>query len=110
VTVVYELTLALLVLAAALAVARLCAGPTELDQVVALDVLVVLIVAGVGVEVAWRREVWNLALLGSVALLGFLGSVAAARLLELRSWEQPDAADPAQTPGAAPPGAQGGAR
>jgi multicomponent Na+:H+ antiporter subunit F len=82
--VVYGLTLALLCVAGLLTLVRIARGPTDLDRVVAIDVLVVLIVAGATVEIAMRRENWNLALIGSVTLLGFLGSVAAARLIELR--------------------------
>ncbi|MBL7498348.1 sodium:proton antiporter [Frankia sp. CNm7] len=81
---VYAVTLGLLGLAGLLTLARAVRGPSELDRVVALEVLVILIAAGVAVDIAMRDEGWNLALLGSIALLGFLGSVAAARLVELR--------------------------
>ncbi|OHV35259.1 MULTISPECIES: monovalent cation/H+ antiporter complex subunit F [Pseudofrankia] len=82
--VVYAITLGLVTLAGLLTLVRVVRGPTELDRVLALDVLVVLIVTAVTVEVARLQEGFNLALLGSVALLGFLGAAAAARLVELR--------------------------
>lgn len=81
-TTVYTITFVLLSIAGLLALVRLLAGPTDLDRIVALDVLVILIVAGVAVEIGMRREGWNIALVAAVALLGFLGSVTAARLVE----------------------------
>jgi multicomponent Na+:H+ antiporter subunit F len=83
-TAVYAATLGLLSVAGMLALVRIARGPTDLDRIVAIDVLVVLVAAGVTVQIAMRRETWNLALVGSVTLLGFLGSVAAARLIDLR--------------------------
>lgn len=83
-TVVYGITLGLLGVSALLALVRAVRGPTNLDRIVALDVLVVLIVAGVAVDVGMREEGWNISLLAGVALLGFLGSVTAARLVERR--------------------------
>lgn len=83
-TVVYTITLVLLSLAGLLTLGRALAGPTNLDRIVALDVLVILIVAGVSVELGMRNEGWNIALVLVVALLGFLGSLTAARLVERR--------------------------
>jgi len=84
VTVVYTITLVLLSLAGLLTLVRALVGPTNLDRIVALDVLVILIVGGVAVEVGMRNEGWNIALVLVVALLGFLGSLTAARLVERR--------------------------
>jgi multicomponent Na+:H+ antiporter subunit F len=104
VTVVYVVTLALLTLAGLLALVRVARGPTDLDRVVALDVLVVLVVAGVTVDIALRHESWNLALIGSVTLLGFLSAVAAARLVELRGLDRggPDPEEQARDDSAGP--------
>ena len=66
--------------AAALTLYRLVRGPSTLDRVVALDVFVVLTVVGAGVYVAAYRDGSNIPLLAAVALVGFVGSVAAARL------------------------------
>lgn len=103
-TVVYVVTLALLTLAGLLALVRVARGPTDLDRVVALDVLVVLVVAGVTVDIALRHESWNLALIGSVTLLGFLSAVAAARLVELRGPDRggPDPEEQARDDSAGP--------
>ncbi|ABW14568.1 MULTISPECIES: monovalent cation/H+ antiporter complex subunit F [Parafrankia] len=83
-TTVYTITFVLLAVAGLLTLARALAGPTNLDRIVALDVLVILIVAGVTVEIGMRNEGWNIALVAVVALLGFLGSLTAARLVERR--------------------------
>ncbi|WP_018500179.1 monovalent cation/H+ antiporter complex subunit F [Parafrankia discariae] len=83
-TTVYTITFVLLAVAGLLTLARALVGPTNLDRIVALDVLVILIVAGVTVEIGMRREGWNIALVAVVALLGFLGSLTAARLVERR--------------------------
>ncbi|MBE3199463.1 monovalent cation/H+ antiporter complex subunit F [Parafrankia irregularis] len=77
-TAVYTATFVLLSVAGLLTLARLLVGPTDLDRIVALDVLVILIVAGVTVEIGMRREGWNIALVAVVSLLGFLGSATAA--------------------------------
>lgn len=87
-TTVYTITYVLLAAAGMLTVGRLLVGPTDLDRIVALDVLVILITAGVTIEIGMRREGWNIALVAVVALLGFLGSVTAARLVERKGSEQ----------------------
>ena len=66
--------------AAVLTVVRLLRGPSTLDRVLALDVYVVLTVVAAGVYVAYYRDGSNIPLLVAVALVGFVGSVAVARL------------------------------
>lgn len=78
--VVFLVVLGLLGLAGALTVYRLLRGPSTLDRVVALDVFVVLSVVAAAVYVAAYRDGSNIPLLAAVALVGFVGSVAAARL------------------------------
>jgi multicomponent Na+:H+ antiporter subunit F len=84
VNVLYVIVLGVLALAGALTVARLLIGPDTLDRVVALDVFVVLIVAAAAVYIGFYRDGSNIPLLAAVALIGFVGSVAAARLVERR--------------------------
>ena len=79
---VFAATFALLSVAGLLTVARLALGPSTLDRVAALDTLAVLIVAGLAVDAARTGTSPNTALLITVALLGFVGSVAAARFIE----------------------------
>jgi multicomponent Na+:H+ antiporter subunit F len=84
VSVVFGVVLGLLCVAGALTVVRLLRGPDTLDRIVALDVFVILIVAAAAVYVAIYRDGSNIPLLAAVALLGFVGSATAARLVERR--------------------------
>lgn len=81
-TLVYEVVLAMLMVAAALALWRLLRGPTTLDRIAALDVLVVLVVASAAVYAAIYSDGSNIPLLAAVALVGLVGSATAARLVE----------------------------
>ena len=72
--------LGMLGLSGALTVFRLLRGPSTLDRVVALDVFVVLTVVAAAVYVAAYGDGSNIPLLAAVSLVGFVGSVAAARL------------------------------
>ncbi len=77
-------SLVLLGVAAVLCLVRGVRGPSALDRVVALDVFLVVIAAGVVVRGTQQSENLNVVLLLVVALLGFAGSVTAARLVERR--------------------------
>ena len=83
-TVVFMVVLGLLGVAGGLTMARLLRGPDTLDRIVALDVFVVLIVAAAAVYVAFYQDGSNIPLLAAVALIGFVGSATAARLVERR--------------------------
>ena len=83
-TVLFAVVLALLAAAGGLTLARLLRGPDTLDRVVALEVFVVLVVAAAAVYTAFYRDGSNIPLLVAVALVGFVGSVTAARLVERR--------------------------
>lgn len=63
---------------------RLVRGPSTLDRAVALDALVAVVMAGVGVLTAARRIPYYLPALLVVSFLGFTGSVSIARFLALR--------------------------
>jgi multicomponent Na+:H+ antiporter subunit F len=79
-TVVYAVTMALLGAAVLMTAARLVRGRTAFDRIMALDVLSVLLVSGTAVYAAARDEPANATILVVIALLGFVGSVTAARL------------------------------
>lgn len=83
-TVVFVIVLAMLVAAGLLTLLRLFRGPETLDRIVALDVFVILIVAGASVYVAFYQDGSNIPLIAAVALVGFVGSATAARLAERR--------------------------
>jgi multicomponent Na+:H+ antiporter subunit F len=78
-TVVLGLCVAMLGVAALLLVARISLGPTMLDRVVALDVLVAVVICGLALEAAVHRHTTTLPILGVLSLLGFVGSVSIAR-------------------------------
>jgi multicomponent Na+:H+ antiporter subunit F len=78
-TVVVVICTALLAVAALLLVARISIGPTMLDRVVALDVLVAVVICGLGLEAAIHRHTTTLPILVVLSLLGFVGSVSIAR-------------------------------
>lgn len=82
--VLYVIVLGVLAVAGALTLVRLLRGPDTLDRVVALDVFVVLIVAAAAVYIAFYRDGSNIPLLAAVALIGFVGTATAARLVERR--------------------------
>ncbi|NAZ74571.1 cation:proton antiporter [Kineococcus sp. T13] len=68
-----------LTVAAVLALLRIARGPTMLDRVVALDVLVAVVVIALCVEAAANRHATTLPVIVVLALLGFVGSVSVAR-------------------------------
>lgn len=78
-TVVLAVCLAMLAAAALLLVVRISRGPTMLDRVVALDVLVAVVICGLALEAAAHRHTTTLPILGVLSLLGFVGSVSIAR-------------------------------
>jgi multicomponent Na+:H+ antiporter subunit F len=78
-TVVLAVCVAMLAMAALLLVVRISLGPTMLDRVVALDVLVAVIICGLGLESAVNRHATTLPVLVVLSLVGFVGSVSVAR-------------------------------
>ena len=70
---------AVLALAALLLLARITRGPTMLDRVIALDVLVAVIICGLALEAAVNQHTTTLPILVVLSLLGFVGSVSVAR-------------------------------
>jgi multicomponent Na+:H+ antiporter subunit F len=86
VSTVFGIVLAMLGVAALLALYRLLRGSSTLDRVAALDVFAILIVCAAAVYVAIHRDGSNIPLLAAVALVGFVGSATAARLVE--RWER----------------------
>lgn len=81
-TPVLVVTAAVLALSGALVLVRLLRGPTRYDRIVALDMLVIVVISGIAVDSALRRQGGNVSLLLVVALVGFLASVSAVRVLE----------------------------
>ena len=61
-----------------LTLARVVTGPTMLDRVVALEVLMGILICSLGVEAAVHRHTTTLPVLVSLSLIGFLGSAVVA--------------------------------
>lgn len=73
-----------LAVAALLAVVRLVLGPSVPDRVVALDNLLLVVVAGIAVGAAATGRSDFLGVLVAVSLLGFVGTVTVGRYVERR--------------------------
>jgi len=71
----------ILALAAAGTIFRIAKGPSLLDRVIGIDVLLAILVAALAVDMAVRRHTDNLALLVILSFIGFIGSVAVARFV-----------------------------
>ena len=71
--------LAVLGVAALLLLTRISLGPTMLDRMVAVDVLVAVLICGLALEAAVHRHTTTLPVLVVLSLLGFVGSVSVAR-------------------------------
>ncbi|WP_026875923.1 monovalent cation/H+ antiporter complex subunit F [Jiangella gansuensis] len=78
-TIVIWVCAAMLAVAAALVVTRMTLGPTMLNRVVAMDVLIAIVVAGLGLEAALNQHTTTLPILVVLSLVGFVGSVSVAR-------------------------------
>lgn len=73
------LVTALLFAAASLVLVRIVRGPTTLDRIVAVDVLLAVVVCAVAAEAAYTRDATSLPILVVLSILGFIGSVSVAR-------------------------------
>ena len=69
----------LLFAAVSLALIRIVRGPTTLDRIVAVDVLLAIVVCAVAAEAAYTRDATSLPILVVLSILGFIGSVSVAR-------------------------------
>lgn len=71
----------MLTIAALFVIVRMTRGPSVLDRVVASDVLVSIVVCGLGIEAAVTRHTTTLPILISLSLVGFVGAVSVARFV-----------------------------
>lgn len=70
-----------LFVAGGIGVRRIAEGPTQLDRSVALDLMVAITVAGIGLWTAWTDRATELPILVLLSLVGFTGAVGVARLV-----------------------------
>ncbi len=78
-SIVYGIAAALLLAAGTLVVWRLLRGPATLDRLVAMDMFVAITMGGLGVWVAASKDTTVVPGILTLALLGFVGSIAVAR-------------------------------
>ncbi|MGA5300168.1 monovalent cation/H+ antiporter complex subunit F [Nucisporomicrobium flavum] len=78
-TVVGIIVSALLFAAVSLVLIRIVRGPTTLDRIVAVDVLLAIVVCAIAAEAAFTRDATSLPVLVVLSILGFIGSVTVAR-------------------------------
>ncbi len=87
-TVIHVAAMLMLGVAATFCLVRLYRGPSSLDRILAVDVLLVILIAGVALDSVRNRLATNLPLLMILALVNFVGGVAVTRLLSRDSDEQ----------------------
>lgn len=78
-TIVWTVVTVLLLTAAVLTTARILLGPTSLDRVVALDVLVALCMCGLAAWAAYSGDSTVIPAIVALSLLSFIGSISIAR-------------------------------
>lgn len=73
--------LVLLAVASGLVLYRIFVGPSNLDRIIGTDILLIIVIAGIGLDAAWHRRDTSLPLLVILGLVSFVGPVAVARFL-----------------------------
>ncbi|MDA2811980.1 monovalent cation/H+ antiporter complex subunit F [Nocardiopsis sp. RSe5-2] len=84
----FAVTGAMLAVAVLLAVYRLVRGPSVLDRVIGLSTVSVLLVCFIALEVAVRGDTSYVGVMVSIALLGFIATLTAARFAERRAHDR----------------------
>ncbi|MCU1537775.1 MAG: hypothetical protein JWP82_2126 [Humibacillus sp.] len=88
-TVVAGAGMLMLGVAAALVLVRIYRGPSNLDRIIATEILLVVVIAGIAMEAAWHRTAQSLPLLMILGLVSFVGGVAVTRFMSA-STDDPD--------------------
>ncbi|QBI55258.1 monovalent cation/H+ antiporter complex subunit F [Streptomonospora litoralis] len=84
----YTVTFVLLGAGVLLTVYRLVRGPSVMDRIVCLNATSVLLISFIAVEVALRGDPAYIGVVITFALLGFVGSLTAARFAERRAHDR----------------------
>ncbi|MEY9210884.1 hypothetical protein NI17_013145 [Thermobifida halotolerans] len=84
----YVATFTMLGVGVLLVLYRLVRGPSVLDRIVCLNAVSVLVVSAITVEAAVRGDTAYIGLMVTVALLGFVGTLTAARFAERRAHDR----------------------
>lgn len=89
---------AMLTLAALLTVYRMSKGPSILDRVIAADVILAIVVAGLATEAVYHRHLTTLPIMLVISLVAFAGSLSVARFFaeqERTAWTPQQSEDSA---------------
>jgi len=87
-TIVSEIVLGVLLLACALCLYRIAAGPTAPDRTVAIDILGTLIVGFTCIYAIRQGKEFYMNVAIAWALLSFIGTIALAKYLEGRKFDE----------------------
>ncbi len=80
-TVVTIIVSVILALAAAGAIFRIVRGPSLLDRVLAIDVLLAIFGGALAADMAINGNLDNLVLLVAISIVGFIGSITVSRFV-----------------------------
>jgi len=80
--------------AATLTLVRMARGPSTLDRIVAADVIIAVVIAGLAMEASLNHHATTLPIMVVLSMLGFAGSLSMARFVadrdQARKWNQRD--------------------
>lgn len=80
-TIVAAAAMLMLGAAAALVLVRIYRGPNNLDRIIATEILLIIVIAGIAMESVWHRTSTSLPLLMILGLVSFVGGVAVTRFM-----------------------------
>jgi multicomponent Na+:H+ antiporter subunit F len=86
---VYNITIALFVIAGVVGSYRLLAGPSLADRIIAMDLTLIAFMGAIVTHAAKTGSTTNLIMLIVLAIVGFTATVAAARFLQHEHSHQP---------------------
>ena len=92
-TIVTAAATVMLAVAAALCLYRIYRGPSALDRILSIDVLLVVFIAGVALESVWNHHATNLPLIMILTIISYIGGVSITRLLSRDSDDQEPESD-----------------
>lgn len=107
-TIVAAAAMLMLGAAAALVLVRIYRGPNNLDRIIATEILLIIVIAGIAMEAVWHRTSTSLPLLMILGLVSFVGGVAVTRFMATGTNAADDAADAGDPDDAAGPSDSGG--
>lgn len=80
-TIVAAAAMLMLGAAAVLVLVRIYRGPNNLDRIIATEILLIIVIAGIAMEAVWHRTSTSLPLLMILGLVSFVGGVAVTRFM-----------------------------